>query len=98
MANLIEWNVINYQTKANANNMDGEYVNTSEAIKVMKTAFKDENCFRMARRLTDFDITTKIDLKLIFLTLPLFQGERQRQGKAPFSNIFPITVTDSRGY
>jgi hypothetical protein len=78
--------------------MDGVYVNTDKAVNVMKAAFEDENCFRMERRLTDFDATADIDLRLVFLTLPLFQGERRRQGQAPFSNMFPITVTDSRGY
>jgi hypothetical protein len=98
MANLIEWNVINYKTNANANNMSGEYVNTAGAVAVMADALEEENCFRMVRRLTDFDATADIDLRLVFLTLPLFQGERRRQGQAPFSNIFPITVIDSRGY
>jgi hypothetical protein len=61
-------------------------------------AFEDPNCFRLARRHTDFDGTTERDLRLLFLTTPLFQGERQRRGQALFSNTFPITATDSRGY
>ncbi len=98
MANLIEWNIVNYHSKANINNMSGDYVNNSGAADAMKEAFEDENCFRMERRLTDFAVKTDIDLRLMFLTLPFFQGEFRRQGRPLFSNMFPVTAVDYRGY
>ena len=107
IADLIEWNVINYDVKANANNMNGEFVVTGDywpdfivagAAGAMGTALADENCFRMERRLTSFDFATAIELKLIFLTMPVFQNEAQRQGLPRFSNRIPIVAFDSRGY
>ena len=91
--NLIEWNVINYLSGANADNMDEKTVVTSEAMAVMSAEFAKSDCFRLAKRHTDFDITTTIDLRLLFLTMPLFK----KQG-AKFSNELEIAETDYRGY
>jgi len=98
IADLIEWNVINYKVKANANNMDGGFVNTDGAVGAMQEALADANCFRMERRLTSFDFATRIDLKLIFLSMPVFQNEMQRQGLPRLSNRIPVVAIDSRGY
>jgi hypothetical protein len=92
--NLIEWNVINYNTKACADNIGGDgNVNTDAAVAAMSAAFGDDNCFRLAKRHTDFDLTATIDLRLLFLTMPMFT----RQG-SPFSSTLRITATDMRGY
>jgi hypothetical protein len=92
--NLIEWNVINYQSKANANNMDDKgFVKSSAAENAMKAAFKKEDCFRLKKMNTDFDITTTIDMRLLFLKMPFFQ----RQG-SPFSNTYQIKTETYRGY
>jgi hypothetical protein len=92
--NLIEWNVINYKNKACADNIGGDgNVNTDAAVSAMSAAFGDDNCFRLAKRHTDFDLTTTIDLRLLFLTMPMFT----RQG-SPFSGTLQITATDMRGY
>jgi hypothetical protein len=90
---LIEWNVNNYQVKANKNNMNGQVVNTDGAVSAMSTAFADPKCFRLSKMNTDFDITTTVNLRLFFLTMPMFQ----QQG-SPFSGTFPVKATDYRGY
>jgi hypothetical protein len=92
--NLVEWNVINYDKKACADNLDDDGgVKTDEAAAVMSEAFAEDNCFRLAKMHTDFNVTTTIDLRLLFLTLPMFK----RQG-SPFSNTLKIEATDYRGY
>ncbi|MDR2357392.1 MAG: DUF5702 domain-containing protein [Oscillospiraceae bacterium] len=92
--NLVEWNVVNYDKKACADNLDDKgVVDTDKAVAAMSSAFAEDNCFRLSKMRTDFDITTTIDLRLLFLTLPVFKG----QG-APFSNTLKIEATDYRGY
>jgi hypothetical protein len=92
--NLVEWNVINYDKKACADNLDDKgAVKTDEAVAAMSGAFAEDDCFRLSRLYTDFDITTTIDLRMLFLTLPVFKG----QG-SPFSNTLKIEATDYRGY
>ena len=94
MGNLIEWNVVNYDAKANAKNMDDKgNVKTAQAITAMSTALAEEECFRLSKMRTDFDVTTVIDLRLMFLTMPMFQ----KQG-SPFTNEYQVTETDYRGY
>ena len=92
--NLIQWNVVNYQKKANANNLDDKgFVKTDDAVNAMSAAFEEPDCFRLSKMHTDFDVTTTIDLRLLFLTLPIFQ----REG-SPFSDRFQISATHYRGY
>jgi hypothetical protein len=91
--NLIEWNVINYKSKACADNIENGFVNTDNAAGAMSSAFAEENCFRLAKRHTDFNVTATIDLRLLFLSMPMFT----QQG-SPFSNTLQIVATDFRGY
>ena len=93
--NLVEWNVINYEKKVNEGagiDADG-FVAKDAALSAMSAALAAPDCFRLEKMQTDFNIKTEIDLRLLFLSLPLFQ----RQG-SPFSNEFPITITDYRGF
>jgi len=92
-AKLIEWNANNYRSQVNASNMDKGFVKTEDAVNAMSAALADPKCIRLKKRYTDFNITTTIDLRLFFLSMPIFT----QQG-SPFSTTFSIIATDYRGY
>ena len=97
MSKLIEWNTNNYLFKVNVNNMkpqpNEKFVNTESAKAAMTTALNNLTAIRLKKMNTDFNITTTINLRLYFLTMPMFQ----RQG-ANFERTFPVKATDYRGY
>ena len=92
---LIEWNVINVQEKVITDDIinDKGEVDSAQAEAKMAEALAQEDCFRLHNCKTDFDVTTDIDLRLMFLTMPLFE----RQG-ATFSDTYRIRAVDKRGY
>lgn len=78
-ANLIELNVTNYRYGINA---DEEKMAAA-------------NRFDMSKAITDFSITTTVDLRMLFLSMPFAQ--EGVNGVIPPKTL-PITVTDYRGY
>jgi len=82
-ANLIEWNMINYASGANAD--EGK----------MADALAAGNRFEMVDMITDFNITTSVNMHMLFLSMPF--AERGIGGVFP-PRVMPITVTDYRGY
>ena len=51
--------------------------------------------FRMDQAITDFSITTTVDLRMLFLSMPMAQ--KGMNGVIPPKTL-PISVTDYRGY
>ena len=78
-ANLIELNVTNYRYDIQAD--ESKMANTQR--------------FDMSKAITDFSITTTVDLRMLFLSMPLAQ--RGVNGVIPPKTL-PISVTDYRGY
>jgi len=84
-ANLIEWNVINYQSRA-----------FSDEEK-MATALAADDRFRLVDMKTDFSITTTVDMRMLFLSMLFAQNFAAGRGiSAP--TTMPVIVTDYRGY
>ncbi|MDR0491769.1 MAG: DUF5702 domain-containing protein, partial [Oscillospiraceae bacterium] len=81
--NLIEWNVINYK----------EGVNADESK--MTDALAKEDRFKLSNMKTDFSISSAVDMRMLFLSMPLAQ--KGINGVVPPKTI-PIVVTDYRGY
>ena len=81
--NLIEWNVINYKENINADESK-----ISEAL-------SSDSRFKLSKMTTDFSITTSVDMRMLFLSMPLAQ--KGIQSITPPKTL-PITVTDYRGY
>lgn len=79
IGNLIELNVTNKKLKINA---DEESMASAERVDLSKA-------------ITDFSITTTVDLRMLFLSMPFAQ--KGIDGVIP-PKTFPITVTDYRGY
>ena len=80
---LIEWNMINYEKKVNAD--EGK----------MAEALTDSGRFKLSDMSTGFSITTTATIHMLFLSMPLAQ--RGIDGVIP-PETMPITVTDYRGY
>jgi len=80
---LIEWNIINYQSGANADE------------KKMAEALASGDRFKLEKMKTDFNITTTANMKMLFLSMPIAS-----RGIGPVipPSVFPLTVTDYRGY
>lgn len=78
-ANLIQWNITNVKEECEANEDK------------MSTA----NLFEMSELHTDFEITSTVDLRMLFLSMPFAQ--KGINGVIPQKTI-PVTVTDYRGY
>ena len=84
-ANLIEWNIVNYQSRA-----------FSDEEK-MASALASEGRFRLVDMKTDFSITTTADMRMLFLSMLFAQNFAAERGiSAPAT--MPVTVTDYRGY
>ena len=81
--NLIEWNIINYKNHINA---DEER---------MTAALGRADRFQLCNMKTDFSISFAVDLRMLFLSMPLAQ--RGIEGVVP-PIAMPVTVTDYRGY
>ena len=78
-SNLIELNVTNYR--------DG--INAKEEKMASATIFD------MSKAITDFSLTTTVDLRMMFLSMPFAQ--KGVGGVIPPKSL-PISVTDYRGY
>ena len=82
-ANLIEWNVINHRNSIKADEAK------------MAEALESDGRFRMADMKTDFSISSTVDIRMLFLSMPMAQkgidGVIPPKSKA-------LTVTDYRGY
>ena len=85
VANLIEWNVINYK-----NNIGSDEEKMSEVL-------GQENRFKLEDMKTDFSITTSVDMRMLFLSMVFSQDFSNSRGIGMPSQI-PVTVTDYRGY
>ncbi|MDR0492004.1 MAG: DUF5702 domain-containing protein, partial [Oscillospiraceae bacterium] len=81
--NLIEWNVINYKSNANADE------------EKMAAALTDSGRFRLSDMNTDFIISTSANIRMLFLSLPF--ARRGVNGVLPPSAM-QLIVTDYRGY
>lgn len=84
-ANLIEWNVLNYEhgVKCDEGKMSG----------VLSAAGR----FRMEDMKTDFSITTTVDMRMLFLSMAVAQNHSNSWGIG-LPKTMPVTVTDYRGY
>ena len=83
--NLIEWNIINYQNGVKGNET------------AMATALQGEGRFRLVDMKTDFGITTTVDLRMLFLSMPFALNFSDRRGIG-MPGTMPVAVTDYRGY
>ena len=81
--NLIEWNMVNYDNNANA-----DEVKMAEAMAL-------ENSFKLSRMITGFELRSSANMRMLFLSMPLAQ--RGRRGISPPETIV-ITASDFRGY
>ena len=81
--NLIEWNVVNYRSGANANESQ------------MAAALGGADRFYLRDMITDFSIGHSVDLRMLFLSMPLAQ--RGVGGVVP-PRTMPIEALDYRGY
>ena len=79
VANLIELNV----------------TNKSQGINADEEAMASAERFDMSEAVTDFQISTTVDLRMLFLSMPFAQ--KGIQGVVPPRSL-PLTVTDYRGY
>ena len=80
---LIEWNIINYRSNANAD--EGR----------MASALSGNDRFRLLDMKTDFSIGFTVDLRMLFLSMPLAQ--RGINSVIP-PGTMPMTIVDYRGY
>lgn len=82
-AKLIEWNVTNYQRSINSDETQ------------MTAVMESDGGFRMEDMKTDFSISSTVDIRMLFLSMPMAQkgigGLIPPKSKA-------LTVTDYRGY
>jgi hypothetical protein len=83
LANLIEYNVINFSNKLYSNE------------EKMTEALQAENVFRMEHMITDFTISFSINMRMLFLSMPMAQ--RGINGVIPPRTI-PVVAVDYRGY
>jgi len=82
-AQLIEWNIINYRGKVNADEAK------------MSEELKKAGRFTIDKLKTDFQITTTVDMRMLFLSLPFAQ--KGINGIIP-PKTAQFTVSDCRGY
>jgi len=89
-ADLIEWNVNNSQQGFNANQtrMD-KFLNKND------DDYDPVKVFRMKKAATTFSIETVVDMRMLFLSMPLAQ--RGINGVVP-PRTLSISMTDYRGY
>lgn len=84
-ANLIEWNIINYQNNIMANE------------ERMTEALAAEDRFRLRNMRTDLSITTNADMRMLFLSMIFAQNFADSRGVSMPPSI-RISATDYRGY
>jgi len=83
--NLIEWNMVNYISKAGADETK------------MAEALVARNRFRLVYMKTGFSLTTTVNMRMLFLSLPFAQHYTDSRG-IYMPGTIPIRVTDHRGY
>ena len=84
-ARLIELNVTNKR----------ENIGDLADQKAREKAMAQAELFRMENAVTDFSITTNVELKMLFLSMPFAQ--KGVDGVVP-PGMLPVSVTDYRGY
>ena len=84
-ADLIEWNVINYK--------NGIFSDEGK----MAGALSEGNRFKLVDMKTDFGLTTIVDMRMLFLSMPFARSFSDSRGVG-MPDTFPVTVTDHRGY
>lgn len=84
-ARLIELNVTNKR----------ENIGDLADREARETAMAQAELFRMENAVTDFSITTSVELKMLFLSMPFAQ--QGVNGVVPPGTL-PVSVTDYRGY
>jgi len=84
-ADLIEWNVINYESGAFSD--EGK----------MADALSEGNRFRLEDMKTDFSLTTTVDMNMLFLSMIFAQNFSDSRGIGMPQTV-PVKVTDYRGY
>ncbi|MDR2713740.1 MAG: DUF5702 domain-containing protein [Clostridiales bacterium] len=82
-ADLIEWNIINYKNGLNADE------------EKMTAAAASEDRFRLSDLATGFSISSTVELRMLFLSMPLAQ--KGLSGAIP-PKTMPVRVIDYRGY
>ena len=80
---LIEWNMINYEKKVNADE------------EKMAEALTDEKRFKLQKMKTGFSLTSTANMHMLFLSLPF--ALRGISGVIP-PETMPLSATDYRGY
>ena len=89
-ADLIEWNVNNSQQGFNADvSKMNKFLNKNDG------SYDPVAVFRMTKAATTFSITTTVDMRMLFLSMPLAQ--RGINGVVP-PRTLAIAETDYRGY
>ena len=83
--NLIEWNIINYKEKVNADE------------EKMSAALQSDDRFELEKQKTDFSLTTTANMRMLFLSMPFARNYFDGRGIAGLLTV-PVTVTDYRGY
>lgn len=78
-ADLISWNITNKRN----------------GIKAKENSMASATLYDMSKVFTDFTITSKVDLRMLFLSMPFAQ--KGINGVIP-PKTMPVTVTDYRGY
>ncbi|MCL2046806.1 MAG: DUF5702 domain-containing protein [Oscillospiraceae bacterium] len=81
--NLIEWNMINYQSDVNANEIK------------MAEALAKEDGFRLSNMITGFSLSSSANMRMLFLSMPI---ARRGIGSIVPPETMTITATDYRGY
>lgn len=69
--------------------------NKKQNINASETAMKSAKIFDMSKAMTGFSITSKADLRMLFLSMPFAQ--KGINGVVP-PKALPVSVTDYRGY
>jgi len=83
--NLIEWNMTNYKKDVNGDESK------------MTGALGADDRFKLEDMKTDFSITTKVNMRMLFLSMAFAQDFSGKRGIG-MPKTMPVTVTDYRGY
>jgi len=85
VANLIEWNVINYRQNINGNEEQ------------MSEALRQEGRFKLEDMKTDFSLTTSVDMRMLFLSM-IFAQDFSDTAAIGMPTRMPVRLTAYRGY
>jgi len=85
IANLIEWNVINYRQNINSNE------------EKMSEALRQEGRFKLEDMKTDFSLTTSVDMRMLFLSM-IFAQDFSDTAAIGMPIRMPVRLTEYRGY